>query len=172
MRKMMSSASLLVAFAAFAAQAAAADRASVNFMHKAARAGLAEVELGRLALDRSNDNEIRGFAQRMIDDHSRANSELRDLAAHERVTLPNGVTKAQLAAFNRLRRLRGNAFDRAFMDQMNVDHDQAVNLFRTQARYGRDTDVRQWADRTLPTLQHHRQMARDLRRDELREARR
>lgn len=172
MRKTLLSASMLVAFAGFTAQAGAADRASVNFMLKAARAGMAEVDLGRLALDRSNDQDVRRFAQRMVDDHSRANSELASLASREGVRLPTATDRAHRATMNRLRRLRGNAFDRAYMNQMTVDHDQAVALFRLEARNGRDRDVREWADRTLPALQDHRQMARQVRRGEQREARR
>jgi putative membrane protein len=171
MRNTVSAALVALAVAAPAGVAGAADRASINFMRKASVAGMAEVQLGRLAVDRSGDREIRRFAQQMVDDHSRANDELMRLARNEGVTLPVGLDRAHRQVYDRLRRLNGNAFDRAYMDQMNVDHQAAVALFRTQARSSRDRDVRDWAARTLPALQHHHTMARDLRRDERREVR-
>lgn len=172
MRKTLATALAALSAAAVAGSAAAADRATVNFMQKAGAAGLAEVQISRLALGRSNDQEIRRFAQRMVDDHSRANDELQRLARREGVSLPSRPDSAHRQAYDRLQRLRGNNFDRAYMDVMAPDHEQAVTLFRTEARNGRDRDVRDWAARVLPTLQGHRQMAHDVRRDEIREARR
>jgi putative membrane protein len=172
MRNTVSAALVAVALAAPAGVAGAADGASINFMRKAAMANAAEVELSRLAIDRSSDGEVRRFAQRMTEDHLRASEELARLARREGVTLPVGLDRAHRRVYDRLRRLSGDRFDRAYLDQMAVDHQQAVTLFRNQARSLRDRDVRDWAARLLPALQHHHTMARDLRRDERREARR
>jgi putative membrane protein len=173
MRSTLTAALIAAAVGASAAQAAAADRPSTNFMHQAARASRAEVELSRLALERSNDPEVRRFADQMVNEHTRSNASLVELARRERVTLPLNMDAAHRAALNRLRRLSGQSFDRAYTSQMARDHEQVVVLFRTQARSrNRDRDVREWADRMLPTLEHHNRMARDLERDERREARR
>jgi putative membrane protein len=164
-------AALAVTLAAPAGTAAAADRAGINFMRDAYMAGTAEVELSRLALQRSPDREVRRFAQRMVDQHSRANRDLIELARREGVRLPTGMDRTHRQAYDRLRRMSGNAFDRVYLDVMMRDHDQAVALFRAQERHGRDRDVRAFAARYLPTIQEHRTMARDVRRDENQEAR-
>jgi len=114
---------------------------------------------------------VRQFAGQMVNDHSRLADELARLARREGVRLPTGLDPNHRAALNRLRRMRGDAFDRAYARQMANDHDQAVALFRQQARNGRDGDVREFARRALDTLEHHRQMARDLFREERRESR-
>lgn len=171
MRKIMTAAFILGAVS-FAGQAGAADRATAQFMRQAALASRAEVELSRIAQQRGDERDVRQFAGRMVSDHSRAADELERLAEREGVRLPDRLDGAHRAAFDRLRRLRGDTFDRAYMAQMTRDHDQAVSLFRSQARFGRDRDVREWAERTLPTLEHHRMMARDLFREERRETRR
>jgi putative membrane protein len=164
-------AAMVMALAPLAGTAAAADRAGADFMVRAARAGAAEVELGRLATQRGDERDVRRFAEQMVNDHSRLGDDLRRLAAREGVRLPVGMDANHRAALNRLRRMRGDAFDRAYARQMNSDHEQAVALFRQQARNGRDRDVRDFAQQALQTLEHHRQMARDLFREERRETR-
>lgn len=171
MKKTTLAAAVALGLAPLAGTAAAADRASAHFMARAARAGTAEVELSRLATQRGDERDVRRFAGQMVDDHARLADELERLARREGVRLPMGLDPSHRAALNRLRRMRGDAFDRAYARQMASDHEQAVALFRDQARNGRDRDVREFAQRALDTLEHHRQMARDLFREERRESR-
>jgi putative membrane protein len=130
-----------------------------NFVIKAAYAGMAEVELGKLAVVRANSEEVRKFGRRMVDDHGRTNDELKILAQNKRIALPAAVDPHGKAIHDRLTRLSGAAFDQAYMEAMLVDHQKAVNDFRVQARAGKDADVKGWAAKTLPTLEDHVKLA-------------
>ena len=172
MKKTTLAAALAMALAPLAGTtAAAADRGGAQFMMNVARAGAAEVELSRLATQRADERDVRRFADQMVNDHARMGEDLRRLAAREGVRLPSGMDANHRAAYNRLRRMNGDAFDRAYARQMANDHEQALALFREQARNGRDREVRDFAQRALDTIEHHRQMARDLFREERRESR-
>jgi putative membrane protein len=139
------------------ARASAADR---QFAREAAQGGMAEVTLGRLAARRGASNAVRRFGKRMVDDHSAANQELKDIARTEGIRLPVGLGKHQ-ATYNRLARLRAMAFDRAYMADMVEDHRMDVAEFRREAAHGSDRDIREFARHTLPTLREHLRMAVD-----------
>jgi putative membrane protein len=131
------------------------------FMKQAAIAGLAEVELGRLAEQKATSDAVKHFAKRMVDDHGKANDELRSLASRKNVTLPNEPDAAHKATYDRLSKLSGNEFDRAFMDTMAKDHAAAVALFE-QASQSTDNDVQAFASRILPTLHDHQDSAQQI----------
>jgi predicted outer membrane protein len=228
-----------------------------HFVMKAAESGMEEVEMGQLALRQASSEEVKQFAQRMIDDHSKANSELMQLAQRKGIMLPetmnsgtvdnmnssgqtspgsatgqqssgssasgqsssrstngqqsnatgqqtNGTTGQQnnrtgttgqqndrtgsgqqndrigsMASgqdsgtamkgsadhqkmMNKMGKLSGADFDREYMKQQVADHDKAVSLFEKQSKNGKDSELRSFADRTLPTLKEHQQTARDL----------
>ena len=97
----------------------------------------------------------------MVDDHSKANDELKDLASKKNVTLPTDVDAKDKATMDRLSALNGAAFDKAYMRHMVSDHKKDISEFQKEASSGSDTDVKSWASKTLPTLQHHLQMAED-----------
>jgi putative membrane protein len=158
-----------------AAQAAAAKKSTAesaakasaqNFLSKAAQANLAELELGRLAADKAENSDVKQFGQKMVDDHGKANKEVEALAGQKGVTLPTYIDAAHKAAKARLEKLSGSAFDRAFAAQMVKDHQAAVTLFRTQARSGKDPDVKAFAEKMLPDLEGHLKMAQDLNRQQ------
>ena len=135
-----------------------------NFVIQAALAGVAEVELGKLAADKAGSEEVKKFGQRMVDDHGRANDELKTLAQNKHIALPEAVDPHGKAVQERLAKLSGAAFDRAYMQAMLADHQKAVNDFRVEVRSGKDADVRGWAAKTLPTLEAHLTLARDTNR--------
>jgi putative membrane protein len=130
-----------------------------NFVIKAARGGMAEVELGKLAVDKAASDEVKKFGQRMVDDHSRANDELKTLAQNKHINLPTEIDTQEKALHDRLAKLTGASFDRAYMQAMVADHRQDVNEFRIEARSGKDADVKGWAAKTLPTLEEHLRLA-------------
>ena len=140
-----------------AAPAFAADEAWVI---KIAKGGMAEVELGKLAAEKASTAEVKKFGQRMVDDHSKANEELKTLAQNKKITLPAEIGPEEKALRDRLVKLSGPAFDQAYMKAMLNDHLKDVSEFRTESRSGRDPDVKAWAARTLPTLEAHLKMAR------------
>jgi len=135
--------------------------ADQQFMMKAAQGGLAEVEMGKLAKDHASSQNVKDFGQNMVDDHSKANDELKDLASKKNVTLPTDVDAKDKATMDRLSALNGAAFDKAYMRHMVSDHKKDISEFQKEASSGSDTDVKSWASKTLPTLQHHLQMAED-----------
>jgi putative membrane protein len=136
--------------------------AAHTFMVKAAQANMAEVALGKLAAEKGQSDEVKRYGQHMVDDHGKANQELEELARQEGATLPTYVDKAHQAAKARLEKLSGEAFDKAFAQQMVKDHLLAVGLFRAQARSGRDAEVKAWAAKMLPNLEEHLKQARAL----------
>lgn len=125
------------------------------FVKKAAEGGMAEVEFGKLAQQKASSPEVKNFAQRMVDDHSKANDELKAIASKKDITLPTALDSKDKATYNRLSKLSGAAFDRAYMADMVKDHRADVSDFQYEARAGQDSDVRGFASKTLPTLQDH-----------------
>ncbi len=135
-----------------------------QFMREAAQGGMAEVAHGRLAARKGSNNGVRRFGQHMVDDHSKANTELQALAARKRVTLPSTMGPKHQVFQNRFMRLSGAAFDRAYIKHMVDDHVEDVAAFRHASRTAHDADLRRWAAKTLPTLEGHLEMAKDVRR--------
>jgi putative membrane protein len=134
-----------------------------QFANSAGSAGKAEVELARLALERSQNTDVRQFAQMMLDDHSKANTALASLASSKNLELPASITPEQQAAADKLKKESGSAFDQAYVAQMVNDHTEAVDLFEDATQASTlDPDIRQFAEKTLPTLQHHKQQATQL----------
>jgi len=130
-----------------------------SFVTKAAEGGLAEVELGKLAAQKASSPDVKNFAQRMVDDHSKANDELKSIASQKNITLPTAMSAKDKADYNRFSKLSGAAFDRAYMQHMLSDHRTDISEFQYEARSGQDSDVRGFASKTLPTLQEHLKMA-------------
>jgi len=138
------------------------DNADKTFMTTAAQANLAEVEAGRLAAEKSNNSDVKKFAQMMVDDHSQANQQLTDLAQKKNIALPNEPDDAHKKDAGRLSDLKGAEFDRSYMTMMVQDHVKAVALFEATAKAAKDSEVRAFAEKTVPVLKHHLDMARDL----------
>ncbi|HEY9610309.1 DUF4142 domain-containing protein [Allocoleopsis sp.] len=134
-----------------------------QFMTKAAQGGMAEVELSRLALQRSQSNQVKQFAQRMITDHSQANAQLMQLAQQKGVRLPRTLDAQHQQIRARLQRLSRSNFDREYMSVMDNDHVQTVNLFQSATQQAQDPDVNTFANSKLPALQAHLQMVQAMR---------
>ena len=126
---------------------------------KVAKGGMAEVELGKLATEKAASDEVKKFGQRMVDDHSKANDDLKTLAQNKKITLPADMDPKEKALRDRLSKLSGAAFDRAYMQAMLADHRQDVAEFRKEANSGKDPDVKAFAAKTLPTLEEHLKIA-------------
>ena len=139
--------------------AASADSA---FMHTAAIGGMAEVELGKLAVANATSSDVKQFAQRMVDDHSKANDELKALAAQKNVKLPAELDAKHKAVVDKLAKQKGAGFDAAYMSEMVNDHNTDVALFQKESKSGKDAETKAWAAKTLPTLQDHQKMAKEI----------
>ena len=132
------------------------------FVKKAAVGGLAEVQLGQLAVERAASPEVKQFGQRMIDDHGKANRELMAMVEPKGLAVPTALDRKHRQVADRLATLHGPAFDRAYIQEMVKDHEADVRLFRTEAQQGTDPELKRWAANTLPTLEEHLTMARTL----------
>lgn len=132
-----------------------------SFLRKAAAGGAAEVELGNLARDKASNPDVKQFAQKMVDDHSAANNELKTLAQQKGVAVPTQPDSSSKKELDRLSKLSGPAFDRAYMKLMVSDHEKDVSEFEKESKSAQDSDVKSFAGKTLPTLQEHLRLARE-----------
>jgi putative membrane protein len=135
------------------------------FVMKAAESGMAEVELGKLAAEKGSSSEVKTFGQRMVDDHSKANDQLMQIASSKSIDIPTDLNAKDKAIEVRLSKMTGTQFDRAYMANMVNDHQQDVAEFRRESKVGKDFDVKGFAWQTLPTLQDHLNQARSLARN-------
>jgi putative membrane protein len=158
------------ACAATALHAADADAKKMaskdtKFIRNAAAGGQMEVDLGNLAKDKASSDDVKKFGQQMVDDHSKANDELKTLASSKNVDLTKamdaGMKKTE-AAKKKLEAKNGADFDKAYMDDMVKDHEKDVKEFEEASKSADDADLKAWAAKTLPTLQHHLEMAKDI----------
>jgi len=144
---------------------AAAERLSKqdqNFAKDAAIGGMAEVELGKLAQQNAQSDQVKQFGQRMEQDHSKANDQLKSIAQAENIQLPQQLDKKHQELLDRLGRLHGAAFDRAYMSDMVKDHNEDIKAFRREAQDGRDQQLKQFAAQTLQVIEQHDKMAKDV----------
>lgn len=142
----------------FAAEPAARDQA---FASEASAAGQAEIDAAKLALQKSQAADVKTFAQHIIDDHTKANTELQALATRKHLELsdqPGLADKAKAKALD----LRAESFDAAYANNQVAAHEKAVQLFTEAADKASDPDLQQFARVTLPVLKQHLQMAQDL----------
>lgn len=133
-----------------------------QFLRHAASDGLAEVQLGQMAAERASNSEVQHFGQRMVTDHTKINQDLMTLAQSKNVSIPKSTDKKHQRTAEALAKRHGTSFDREYMRDMVTDHEKAVHLFSTEAKEGQDADIKAFANNTLPTLQEHLQMARQL----------
>jgi putative membrane protein len=126
-----------------------------HFIKGAAEGGMAEVELGQLASEKASNGEVKKFGQRMVEDHQKANDRLKEIAAKKGVDLPTEPNSKQKATKERLSKLSGGAFDKAYIETMLKDHKKDVADFQKESSNGHDPDAKQFASETLPTLQDH-----------------
>jgi len=136
--------------------------ADATFVKKAADGGMAEVALAKLAQTKTANAEVKAFAQKLEQDHSKANDELKTLAEAKHVTLPSAPSKMHAAKEAQLSKLSGAAFDRAYVADMLADHKKDVAEFERQSTHAADADVKAFAAKTLPTLKEHLQQVEQL----------
>jgi putative membrane protein len=133
-----------------------------HFAREAAQGGMAEVKLGQLAQDKGSNDTVKSFGKRMVDDHSKANDKLKDVASKENMTLPTDVSSKDKATYDRLSKLSGAAFDRAYAKDMVKDHQTDVAAFQKEANGGKSDSLKSFASETLPTLQDHLKEAKQM----------
>jgi putative membrane protein len=133
-----------------------------TFAKEAAQGGAAEVQFGKLAEEKGTTQQVKDFGRRMVSDHTKAGEKLKTAASEENISLPTDMTASDKATYDYLSKLSGTAFDRAYAEDMVKDHQKDVNSFEREANNGKDSNIKSFASETLPTLQEHLKMARDM----------
>ena len=138
-----------------AASAYASDSAQ-DFVTKAAIAGKFEIESSKIALNRSQNPQVKQFAQMMIDDHTRASDQLKaTVQSNPNVQLPAGLDKKHQKMIDKLNSVDAKKFDKTYVDMQTKAHKEAVSLFKDYAHSGKDQSLKDFAANTLPVLQGH-----------------
>ena len=145
-----------------ASKAPTSDR---DFVTKALAADLAEIKLAERALKATSNKEVEKFARRMRDDHTKCREALLDRAREMKLGVLEGLEKEHQEKADRLSKLEGSEFDRAYMRCMVDDHEQAVRLYESWAARASDRDLSAHIKKTLPTLKEHLEQARQISRD-------
>jgi putative membrane protein len=160
--------SMLVAGGLFLASAAWADdkkddtKDDDRFVTEAAAGGLMEVKLGQLAVEHASSADVKKFAQRMVDDHGKANKVLMGVADKKGIKVSTDLPKKHQEKYDELAKLKGAEFDRAYMKLMVMDHEEDLKEFDKESKSGKDPDVRDFAAKTLPLIREHLTMAMDI----------
>jgi len=133
-----------------------------QFVTDVAHDGMAEVELGKTAVEKASNDQVKKFGQRMADDHAKAGDELKALAEKSNIPWPTDLDAKHKAVRDRFMKLSGDAFDRAYMQEMVNGHRKAVTAFRMEAKNGKSPEIQAWASKTLPTIEDHLKQAQEI----------
>lgn len=134
-----------------------------NFVTKAATEGLYEVEVARVAAERATNPAVKSFAAMLVDQHSKANDELKQFAASRNVTLPSKLPADKQNTIDRLTKVAGEEFDQQFVQTVGIkDHEKDIKEFEKASKSAKDPELKAWIDKTLPTLRQHLAEAQKL----------
>jgi putative membrane protein len=138
------------------------SRDDANFLREAIQSGVAEVRLGELAQQRAQDPSLKSFGEMLVADHKKANEELRRLAEQKQLSIPMEISSKDQAMLDRLSSLEGARFDRVWERDTVDAHEKAIKAFKHAADNSKDPDIRDFAQKTLPTLEQHLREAKQL----------
>jgi putative membrane protein len=133
-----------------------------KFVKDAALGGMTEVELGKVASQKASDEKVKEFAQKMVDDHTKANEQLKEIASKSNIQVPDSLDSKHRSRIDKLSKLSGEEFNKAYVKDQLKDHQTDVREFSDEAQNGTDPNVKSFAASTLPTLQHHLEMVKSL----------
>jgi putative membrane protein len=132
------------------------------FLTKAAEINLGEIELGKLAQQKGNNQAVKDFGQRMVEDHSKAETQLEPLAKQEGVTLPKMAGSSVAHLRQQLSGESGAQFDEMYMKHMMAGHKQAIAAFEHEIEHGQNPAIKAYAEKCLPVIQDHIRIAEDV----------
>lgn len=132
------------------------------FVRDAAEGSMAEVKLGQLAEEKAQAPEVKNFAKKMVEDHSKALEEIKQLGSKEGINMPTDISHQDAETYRRLSKLSGPEFDRAYSQEMVKDHQKDVAEFKKGETSSQKPDVKEFAQKTLPTLQSHLELAQHM----------
>ncbi|RBQ07619.1 DUF4142 domain-containing protein [Pedobacter miscanthi] len=133
----------------------AVDDADAKFTTQAAVGGMAEVELGKMALEKSSNAQVKEFATMMVKDHGMANTELMAIAKQKNITLPSTVDDEHKKKMEDLSKKTGADFDKAYVSAMVDGHKSTLKLMEDESKDGKDADLKSFATKTAPIVQTH-----------------
>jgi putative membrane protein len=136
------------------------------FVKKAMQGSIAQVQLGQLTLQKSSNDQVKKFAQKMIDDHTKLNEQMKPVAQQLRVDIPTEVSKKDKSLIGKMQTLSGPAYDQAYIKDMVKDHKQDLNEFQMEASNGHDPSVKDAAMQGSKIISDHLQMAQQLAKDQ------
>lgn len=137
----------------------------IDFPQKAYSGGMMEVSLGKLAQQKASSYKVKEFGERMINDHSKANDELKNIAQKNNIPLPDSMLTKHQDLYNDLSQYSGSEFDKHYMDKMVEDHKEDIKNFENAAKNADNQEIRDWAQKTLPTLKEHLELAQQTQSD-------
>ncbi len=142
-----------------------AEIANQTFIRAADQIDLAEVKLGKFAVEHAASDAVKKFGARALRDHALMNKELHEITSKKGIKLVEGLDQKHQELMDELSKLKGTEFDRAYTKDMVSGHEKAIEQFEIEAKNGRDPDVKAWAEKWLPTLREHLTLAREAVKD-------
>lgn len=133
-----------------------------RFVRDAAINGLTEVELGKLAADKGSTDAVKESGRKLVDEHTKTNEELKKLALAQSLNVPESLDKKRQAQVDKMAKLNGPNFDRAYIKEQLKQQERDVRDFKDEAQNGNDPVVRNFASKALPSLQQHVAALKDL----------
>ena len=154
---------VILALAAAAPLALAAESSpDTSFYRTLAEGGMTEVDLAKLAEQKTENPKIKEFAAMMVQDHTAANEKLESLASSKRVAVPRTLGASEMGTKSKLESLHGQSFDKSYIKSQVKAHEDTVALLEKEISSGQDSDAKAFAQSVLPTVQHHLEAARSL----------
>ena len=137
-----------------------------KFLKDAALGGMTEVELGKLAAQKADSPDVKQFAQKMVDDHTKAGDQLKQVATQDNIQIPAALDSKHQARIDKLSKLSGPDFDKAYVKDQLKDHEMDARDFGAEAQSGKDPNVKAFASNTLPVIQQHLELVKNLSKSE------
>ena len=153
---------ILIPFCAFSQNAGKMknnEHMKIQFPQEAYSGGMMEVQLGKLSQQNASSFKVKEFGERMINDHSKANKELKGIAEKDNIKLPDNLLSSNQKTIKELSNYKGREFDQHYMKKMVEDHKEDIKAFENAAKNAEQEQIRQWAQKTLPTLKQHLKLA-------------
>lgn len=144
----------------YATKAQPSDR-DRKFVKETVEGGLYEVKLSNLALIKSVTPAVKVLAKTIVDDHTKTNNDLKELAEKKGIAVPSTLNDKAMKYFDKLSKTEGKDFDKTYTKCMKMDHKKDICKFKKHAKKGDDADLKNWASNTIPSLERHMKMTKD-----------
>ena len=138
------------------------DSDESKFFTETASGGMMEVDIAKIAEGKAQSAAVKTMAGHMLKDHTKMNEELKALAAKKQITISSSMSDGDKETLEKIAKKNGPDFDKEYVEQMVKIHKNDIDKFETVARDSKDNEAKEWAQKSLPTLRHHLEMAENL----------